>query len=97
MLNYVMEYLLLFLLGLAVFRAAGSPNPISPQVVNNAMLPHLAGREPAHQCRLPRRPGGSGRGGMAVEQDHARLRAAHGRGQPERRPGRRDEPGDGPG
>ncbi|MGA2527990.1 MAG: ABC transporter permease [Acidimicrobiales bacterium] len=43
MLNYVMEYLILFLLGLAVFRAAGSPNPISPPVMNNAMLPHLAG------------------------------------------------------
>jgi simple sugar transport system permease protein len=43
MLNYVMEYLLLFLLGLAVFRAAGSPNPISPPVMNNATLPHLAG------------------------------------------------------
>ncbi|MGA3352760.1 MAG: ABC transporter permease [Acidimicrobiales bacterium] len=43
MLNYVMEFLILFLLGLTVFRAAGSPNPISPPVLNNAMLPHLAG------------------------------------------------------
>jgi simple sugar transport system permease protein len=43
MLNYVMEFLILFLLGLTVFRAAGSPNPISPTVLNNATLPHLAG------------------------------------------------------
>jgi simple sugar transport system permease protein len=48
MLNYVMEYLLLFLLGLAAFRAAGSPNPISPPVQNNAMLPLLAG----HNLRI---------------------------------------------
>jgi simple sugar transport system permease protein len=48
MLNYVMEYLLLFLLGLAVFRASGSPNPISPQVMNSAMLPLLAG----HNLRI---------------------------------------------
>jgi simple sugar transport system permease protein len=43
MLNYVMEFLILFLLGLAVFRAPGLPNPVSPPVANNAMLPHLAG------------------------------------------------------
>jgi simple sugar transport system permease protein len=43
MLNYVMEFLILFLLGLAVFRAPGLPNPVSPPVDNNAMLPHLAG------------------------------------------------------
>jgi simple sugar transport system permease protein len=43
MTNYVMEYLILFLLGLAVFRAPGLPNPVSPPVANNAMLPHLAG------------------------------------------------------
>jgi simple sugar transport system permease protein len=43
MLNYVMEFLLLFLLGLTVFRVAGSPNPISPPVASNATLPHLAG------------------------------------------------------
>jgi simple sugar transport system permease protein len=43
MLNYVMEFLLLFLLGLAVFRAPGLPNPVSPPVASNATLPHLAG------------------------------------------------------
>jgi simple sugar transport system permease protein len=43
MLNYVMEYLILFLLGLAVFRAPGLPNPVSPPVATNATLPHLAG------------------------------------------------------
>ena len=43
MLNYVMEFLLLFLLGLAVFRAPGLPNPVSPPVANNATPPHLAG------------------------------------------------------
>jgi simple sugar transport system permease protein len=41
--NYVMEYLILFLLGLAVFRAPGLPNPVSPPVASNATLPHLAG------------------------------------------------------
>ena len=43
MLNYVMEFLLLYLLGLTVFRAAGSANPITPPVAMNATLPHLAG------------------------------------------------------
>jgi len=43
MLNYVMEYLILYLLGLTVFRQHGRPDPISPPVASNAMLPHLAG------------------------------------------------------
>ena len=39
MLNYVMEFLLLFLLGLTVFRAAGSTEPDQPAAsLNNAML-----------------------------------------------------------
>ena len=43
MLNYVMEYLLLYLLGLTVFRRPGNPNPISPTIEGNAVLPHLFG------------------------------------------------------
>jgi len=43
MLNYVMEYLLLYLLGLTVFRQHGRYDPISPPVAGNATLPHLAG------------------------------------------------------
>jgi len=43
MLNYVMEYLLIYLLGLTVFRRPGNPNPISPTIAKNAQLPHLFG------------------------------------------------------
>jgi simple sugar transport system permease protein len=43
MLNYVMEFLLLYLLGLTLFRQAGRTDPISPSVDGNATLPHLAG------------------------------------------------------
>ncbi len=43
MLNYVMEYLILFLLGLSVFRQPGRPDPISPPIAPNAELPHLFG------------------------------------------------------
>ncbi len=43
MLNYVMEFLLLYLLGLTVFRQPGRTDPISPSVASNATLPHLAG------------------------------------------------------
>lgn len=43
MLNYVMEYLLLYLLGLAVFRRKGNPNPISPVIAHDAVLPQLFG------------------------------------------------------
>lgn len=41
--NYVMEYLLLYLLGLTAFRRPGNPNPISPPIATNAILPHLFG------------------------------------------------------
>jgi len=43
MLNYVMEFLILYLLGLTVFRQHGRPDPISPPVASNAVLPHLFG------------------------------------------------------
>lgn len=43
MLNYVMEYLLLYLLGLSAFKRPGNPNPISPTIDGNAQLPHLFG------------------------------------------------------
>lgn len=43
MLNYVMEFLILYLLGLTVFRQKGRPDPISPPVAGNATLPHLFG------------------------------------------------------
>jgi ABC-type uncharacterized transport system permease subunit len=43
MLNYVMEFLLLYLLGLTLFRQPGRTDPISPSVAANATLPHLAG------------------------------------------------------
>ncbi len=74
MLNYVMEFLLLFLLGLTVFRAAGSPNPISPPVVNNAMLPHLAGANLRINAGFLARPGG--RGGRGVAAQHGRRSAS---------------------
>jgi len=43
MLNYVMEFLILFLLGLGGLPRAGPAESVSPPVDNNAMLPHLAG------------------------------------------------------
>ena len=43
MLNYVMELLVMYLLGLTAFRRPGSQNPISPQIDPNAHLPHLFG------------------------------------------------------
>ena len=43
MLNYVMSYLILYLLGLSTFRRKGNPNPISPPIAGNAVLPHLFG------------------------------------------------------
>ena len=89
MLNYVMEFLLLFLLGLAVFRAPGLPNPVSPPV-------HVAPsrrRELADQCRIPRCPCSRGRRDVAAQPDDGGFRASHGRGQSECRPRGGDEPG----
>lgn len=43
MLNYVMEILLLYLLGLTVFHRKNNPNPLSPPIDHNAVLPHLFG------------------------------------------------------
>lgn len=44
MLNYVMGFLILYLLGLTVFQAPGEGgNPISPNIHSTAVLPHLLG------------------------------------------------------
>jgi general nucleoside transport system permease protein len=44
MLNYVMQYLLAFLLSSqSLLQAPGSPNPITPAIASNAHLPLLAG------------------------------------------------------
>lgn len=48
MLNYVAEYLLLYLLGTTAFRRPGRTDPISPFVHGTARLPRLAG----HALRL---------------------------------------------
>ena len=44
MLNYIMEYLLLYLLGLTAFRQHGRTDPISPPVANNASCRISPGR-----------------------------------------------------
>ena len=92
MLNYVMEFLLLFLLGLTIFRRGrvGQPDHACRRVER-----HLASscrRDIADQCWLPAGPGSRGGNGVAPQQDDGGLRAAYGRGQPERGPRGWDEP-----
>ena len=56
MLNYVMEFLLLYLLGLTVFRAAGSANPITPPVAIERHAAPPRWGQPADKRRLPASP-----------------------------------------
>ena len=94
MLNYVMEFLILFLLGLAVFRRAGPAESGKParRQQRHAASPRRCNI--ADQCGLPGRACSCFGRGVATEQDDSGLRAAHRRRQSERGPRRGDEPGD---
>ena len=86
MLNYVMEFLLLFLLGLAVFRRRARRTRSARQVMTNATLPHLAGSNLRINAGFLVALAAAAAVAWLLEPDNAGLRAAHGRGQSERGP-----------